>query len=439
MKNLNKFIAIIVIVVIIICILICALLICNNNTNQDKINESQDISEEQQESPDTTPYELEDLKEDNIFFLLSDIIQNYYNNLNKQNIVGYSQEERAEYIYNILTPHYIDANNISKENVFKTINQINQEVEYTPIGAKVKVKDSYTIYSMHGLLEDIQNNNQYLGEQSFYICVDNKNHTYGIEPINDETNIEEIQTSKIESNDINKFQANIMNIQEIIDKYMLNYKKMMLYYPERAFSLLDEEYRNIRFGGDVNQYKEYVDRYREELELIRLDSYLINTYKDYTEYVCRDQHKNLYIFDISATMKYTLKLDNYTVLTEEFKKTYETADDITKVKMNVERFVQMLNNYDYKTAYNLLDNRFKENYFSKEEDFEDYIKTHYLLYNDVSYIDCTKEGDVYICKIVLMEQQRNSEGEGTQMDIIMKLEEGYNFVMSFNVISMEEE
>lgn len=435
-KNLNK---VIIIIVIIICILIGILLVYRSQLKGEEQNNNQTISEEQQESPDSTPYELDDLKEDNIFFVLSDIIQSYYDNINKQNTVGYNQEERAEFVYNMLTPHYIESNNINKQNVFQVINQVNEEVAYTPISAKVKVEGNYTIYSMTGLLENINDNNKYLGEQAFYICVDNKNSVYAIEPIKNDTNIEEIEIGEIESNNVNKFQVKIMNVQEVLEKYMQNYKKMMLYYPERAFNLLDEEYRNTRFGGDVNQYKEYVDKYRQELKLTRLESYMINTYNDHTEYVCRDQHKNLYIFNTTATMKYSLKLDNYTILTEDFKRTYETSDDITKVRMNVERFVQMLNNHDYKSAYSLLDSRFKDNYFTSEEDFENYITTHYLLYNDVAYNDCTKEGDVYVCDIVMTEQQKNAEGEGEQMSIVMKLEEGTNFVMSFNVISMEEE
>lgn len=433
MKILNK---VIIVILIIIGILVGILLIFNINNNQQNDNKDEINEVGETETSDSTPHELEYLKDDNVFFLLGDTVQLYYDNLNKKNIVGYEREERAEYIYNILTPNYIKKNSINRDKVFEVVKEMEREVKYTPLSAKVKVEDGYTIYSITGLVEDAQDG-QYLGEESFFFYVNNKS-LFAMEPIEKDINIEEIETYDIESNNYNKFEVEIMSVQKKIDNYMTNYKKMMLYYPERAFNLLDESYRNTRFGGDVNQYKEYINKNQEQLRTIRLAQYLDNTYDNHTEYVCKDQYENYYIFDVTASMQYTLKLDNYTILTSKFKEEYNKATDIVKVKMNIERFVQMLNNYDYKTAYNLLDNTFRTNNFPSVDDFEAYIKSYYFQYNDVTYSDYSKEGDVYIYKLVLSNKQGTGEGEGSEMNIIMKLGEGTDFVMSFEIRTMED-
>lgn len=433
MKILNK---VIIVILIIIGILVGILLIFNINNNQQNDNKDEINEVGETETSDSTPHELEYLKDDNVFFLLGDTVQLYYDNLNKENIVGYEREERAEYIYNILTPNYIKKNSINRDKVFEVVKEMEREVKYTPLSAKVKVEDGYTIYSITGLVEDAQDG-QYLGEESFFFYVNNKS-LFAMEPIEKDINIEEIETYDIESNNYNKFEVEIMSVQKKIDNYMTNYKKMMLYYPERAFNLLDESYRNTRFGGDVNQYKEYINKNQEQLRTIRLAQYLDNTYDNHTEYVCKDQYENYYIFDVTASMQYTLKLDNYTILTSKFKEEYNKATDIVKVKMNIERFVQMLNNYDYKTAYNLLDNTFRTNNFPSVDDFEAYIKSYYFQYNDVTYSDYSKEGDVYIYKLVLSNKQGTGEGEGSEMNIIMKLGEGTDFVMSFEIRTMED-
>lgn len=433
MKILNK---VIIVILIIIGILVGILLIFNSNNNQQNNNKDEINEVGKTDTSDSTPYELESLKDDNVFFLLADIVQIYYDNLNKENIVGYEREERAEYIYNILTPNYIKKNNINQDKVFEVVKEMEREVKYTPLSAKVKVEDGYTIYSITGLVEDEQDG-QYLGEESFFFYVNNKS-SFAMEPIEKDTNIEEIETYDIENNNYNKFQVEIMSVQKMVDNYMTNYKKMMLYYPERAFNLLDESYRNTRFGGDVNQYKEYINKNQEQLRTIRLAQYLDNTYDNHTEYVCKDQYENYYIFDVTASMQYTLKLDNYTILTSKFKEEYNKATDIVRVKMNIERFVQMLNNYDYETAYNLLDNTFRTNNFPSVDDFEAYIKSYYFQYNDVTYNDYSKEGDVYIYKLVLSNKQGTGEGEGSEMNIIMKLREGTDFVMSFEIRTMED-
>ena len=213
--------------------------------------------------------------------------------------------------------------------------------------------------------------------------------------------------------------------------YFNYYKNKSLHNTKEAYNLLDEDYRNKRFGN-INEYMKYINENKDRIEGITIEQYLVNQEEDYTEYVCKDQYDNLYIFKEQAIMDYTVELDTYTIATDEFKKEYANGTDNKKVIMNVDKFIQMLNNYDYKTAYGLLNNAFKQNNFETEEDFKKYIQNTYYEHNDISIDKISDENGTYVCEATISNKQ-NSE-ENKKINIIMKLGTGINFEMSFEII-----
>ena len=100
----------------------------------------------------------------------------------------------------------------------------------------------------------------------------------------------------------------------------------------------------------------------------------LNTYDEYSEYVCRDKYQNLYIFRAKNPLDYTVLLDTYTITTDNFKTTYDKSSEEYKVAMNIDKWIQMINSRDYTSAYNCLDETFRNNNFGSEEAFEKYMK-----------------------------------------------------------------
>ena len=182
----------------------------------------------------------------------------------------------------------------------------------------------------------------------------------------------------------------------------------------------------------VGNYKKYVENNYQELSEIVFSQYLVNRYDGYIEYVCRDQYKNLYIFDVTAVKEFTAKLDTYTIATEKFLETYENATAQGKVQMNVNKWFLMLNNRDYHAAYNVLDETFRNENFGSEETFEAYMRQMNPLHYEISLETFSEQSDVYTQEIKYYDitGQNQLKNENT---IIMQLGEGTDFVMSFFV------
>ena len=131
-------------------------------------------------------------------------------------------------------------------------------------------------------------------------------------------------------------------------------------------------------------------------------------------------------------MEYTVKLDTYTIMTDKFKEEYLSGNDNKKVIMNIDKFIQMINNYDYKAAYEVLNDTFKQNNFGSEESFKQYMQNTYYRYNSISIKDFSKQNNVYIYQITITNKQNDKEQK--EMNIIMKLNSETNFEMSFETI-----
>ena len=158
-------------------------------------------------------------------------------------------------------------------------------------------------------------------------------------------------------------QSNYFNFQtlqnmDITQKYFTYYKNLMLIDTAKAYELLDEEYRNKRFGS-MEEFQKYIDSNRNDIETYVAKEYSTKNIDDNVEYICTDKYQHQYLFNVSSVMNFTVKLDTYTIEDEEVREKYEKAKDNKKVQMNVDKWIMMLNNRDYKAAYDALDETFR--------------------------------------------------------------------------------
>ena len=210
------------------------------------------------------------------------------------------------------------------------------------------------------------------------------------------------------------------------------YKRLALSVPELAYNYMDEEYRNKRFES-IEGFKEYIENNRDNIEEISLKKYLAENNDNYTEYVGQDKYGNLYIFDEKGILDFTLKLDTYTIPTDKFKETYNTAEDYKKVQMNIDKFFQMINRQDYKTAYSCLAQNYKDNYFKTQEEFEKYVKNNFYTYNKVSYEKYEQKGNKLYIFSIKLEDITGENAEKKEIKIVMQLDDDLNFEMSFGM------
>ena len=108
---------------------------------------------------------------------------------------------------------------------------------------------------------------------------------------------------------------------------------------------------------------------------------------------------------------------------------YNEMSDTNKAASNMLKFINMINTKDYKHAYELLDNTFRQNNFNNIDSFEKYVKDNFynINYNDDSY-DINTQNDYYTCMCKIKNSNEENAQEKT-LNIVMQLKEGTDFVM----------
>lgn len=435
-KNIIKILSIIMIVLIAIIIIAICTLKANQkgleNETQTPISEIEDSFEETQEISKTE------------YTVINIVANRYIQAINKNNST-YLELQRAEgeqskeiekqiiqEILNLLSDTYIQNNKITNENLQEYISLENEQLSFIPLKIKRLVDENIKTYVVEGLVENIEYKSK--GRRCYIINIDYTNKYFSIEPTEKEydeiTHVEKI--TSISKKDNNEYTINAINAQTKVQDYMDLYKKIVLAEPEIIYQYMDEEYKNKRFGS-IEQFVKYVEENKEYTERATLKQYLVENYDNYIEYVGKDQYGNLYIFDEKSILDFSLRLDTYTIPTDNFRETYNSSEDVYKCQMNIDKFFQMINRQDYKTAYNYLAEGYKNNYFKTEEEFTNFAKNTFYTYNEVTFNSYEQKGNrLFVFKIKL----NDLTGENTdkkEIRIIMQLDEDLNFEMSFGM------
>jgi len=97
--------------------------------------------------------------------------------------------------------------------------------------------------------------------------------------------------------------------EQMANIYLTDFKYYLATNIDYAYSLLNEEYRNIKFGS-IDNFRNYV--YNISFVNMFVKRYSIENGKNeiYTAYTNDD---NMYIFKIKSVMEYEVYLDDYTV------------------------------------------------------------------------------------------------------------------------------
>lgn len=382
------------------------------------------------------------------FYTVINCVNTYIDRINTNNSSYYGMDENNNYtiivsneninknIYDVLSEEYINDKGITIENLKNKTETIEQKEIFVPLKMNVLINNIIEKYVVYGFLIDINSN--FVKEMYLYINLDITNKTFSIEPIENKKikSIDQIEIQNdnkaIEKNDNNIVVEAKINNEYLCQRYMDYYKKLLLSSPKLAYKYLDNDYKEKRFG-DYETFKKYLQENKESITGMNLKEYLVEYNDEYSEYVCKDKYDNLYIFDEKGILDYTLKFDTYTIPTEKFKETYEKAEDYKKVQMNIDKFFQMINRQDYKTAYNCLSESYKENYFKTEDEFIKYVKNNFFTYNKISFQKNEQKGEgLYVFKVKL-EDITNQNNEKKETTIIMQLHDGLEFEMSIGM------
>ena len=362
------------------------------------------------------------------------------NDLNQPSIASVygidSQEEKNTAILNLLDTEYINKYNVNIDNLITQLGQYTNEIEVKVNRINKLKSDNNQVNAYSVYAEIVNTDNQEKTYELFIVKLDNVNSTFSVYPLDGEyESLDEITitntTKYIERNNNNTYVNIDYNDSQIATKYFQEFKELMLENAEEAYNLLDEEYRSKRFGN-VENFIQYVDDNRENIESSQIVQYQSKQYDDYKQYVSQNLDNTNWIIRETSPRNYKVILDTYTIDLPEFIEQYNNADDSEKVLMNIQRVFEAVNNKDYNYVYDKLDETFKQTNFPTLDSFEQYMENNYFDRNEVSYDKYQKSGNLYICEI----QAKDANNENSNVvakTFIMQLGEGTDFVMSFSV------
>lgn len=296
----------------------------------------------------------------------------------------------------------------------------------------VQRNDNINVYAVYG----IQNNKN----MCYIISLDYNNFTYNIKQVTeDECNIIKngkennyIKITNIEKNDDNTFELNVMSDVQTSAMYYNIIKNLLNSEPEVVYNLLlDDEYKQKRFSN-IEGFNEFVNQNKSKYTNMKLSKYAKYKYDGYVQYVCLDNNGDYFVINNNVDNgEYKILLDTYTVDQQEFIKKYNSVTDAEKAGYDINKFFEAINANDYTYAYNCLSESFRQNKFSTQKQFENYIKNNFYNKNKVKYSNCRKEGNYYIYTVNIINSADTTKS--VQKDFIVNLKEDRQFEMSFSV------
>lgn len=315
------------------------------------------------------------------------------------------------------------SNDVSFQEYFTVSNCISKSLDETIIFSPISIKKlnsgNVVNYTIYGVILDLNMN--YIRDLNSIVKLDTKNLTFLIDDNKE-------QLEKIESKNDNTFVY-----QELSDNYKFkqifyNMKYLLLSKPEKFYNYLEEDYRDKRFGS-YDKFLNYFNNNKNHLLSIIPKNYKIG--ETINDVKIRDQYGNWYEFKINGVLDYTVKLDNYIVMSEEDIEQYKKYDNGKKIKYNIQKWINMINSKDYEFAYNYLDETFKQQNYETLDKFKNLMQSKYPDYYDNVSVQIKNEGSVYSSEVQL--SVKDDEYADKYMTIIMKLKEGTDFVLSFDV------
>ncbi|MCI8518612.1 MAG: hypothetical protein HFJ51_00270, partial [Clostridia bacterium] len=385
------------------------------------------------------------------FYTVKDCISKYYTYCaivsnpaeyygdTQQDVLTQAKNENAQIIYNMLDTEYKEVEGITELNIVdkveKSTNSI-VDIENMQVSAG---KNGISAYIANGTLRDKKTKEV----KAFQVIVriDATNDTFSILPkeyvskkypnIEDKNTLEELLQTPIKTNANNKYIFRTVAEDVYAIDLFDNFKERLEYHQETMYDNLDEEYKTTKFAA-LTEFKVYIQNRYKKIETLKAESFSKSKKENYTQYIYIDANGDYYIFKETAPMKYTAILDTYTIDIPEFTKKYETSKAQEKVILNINKFMQSINDKDYKYAYNILAESFKQSNFKSQAEFESYIKTNWFENNKFDYEKFGDESNTYYTYQVKVTDKTGMNNKQMTKTFIVLLEEGTDFKLSFN-------
>lgn len=382
-------------------------------------NKPKETEIEEQLGDVETKFKREKVSNSTVFYTVEDCINFYIDSV---------KAEEKDKIFALLDVEYINENNINQENVLKYV----EKPKNSFIALDMYESELHNVCSY--IVEGVADDGTYNTKMYFRVGLDTNNFSFNIMPLSSKkyNSIDEIEEKEniveIPNNDANSYQYNRMRKNEIIEKILKYYCDLTVNNVKKAYDMLEQEYRKKRFDK-YSKFQDYIKKRSENLKQARVAGYSVKEEENSKVYTVVDQDGMVYIFNQKSIMNFTVQMDDYTLETDEYKEKYMNSTVVDKIKLNVNKFIEMISNYDYGEAYSLLDETYKKNNFKTEKSYEKFIEQHFYNSNAYSIEKIETDAQDYIITITVAENASASAAKKTNK-IAMRLGENTEFVMA---------
>lgn len=415
MEKLMKIIIILFIIIVLLIGGVLYLLKKSDNSNENEVN----ININSEDFEITGSDELNEVESTNLVFNIKQCIQYY---------IDYINDNNYEAVMKVLDENYIKSNNITEETIKNKSSKFMGSSYFIDKTYEKNVTVDKSIYYIYGRLVNSETYEN-IDNVNFTVIIDSQNQTFSVIPeVMENSNFNYNLNIKYDNNDYyNEYTYKNFSDSEILDEYFSYYKNFVLKQPEKAFDLLDSEYKKIRFNNSVDMYKEYLTNI--DLERVYPENFILDYKENCKEYVVIDKNGLYYIIDEIKPMNISFKLDTYSIMSEKFKETYDKGTDSERVTLNIDKWLKMIQNKDYYNAYNTLDETFRNTNFGNINNFKQYIDQNYGKQFEYE-METTKE---YSTNIYIQTVKISQNGEEKEFNFVIKLLEDRKFILSFQI------
>ncbi|MBO5479174.1 MAG: hypothetical protein J6A04_05715 [Clostridia bacterium] len=338
---------------------------------------------------------------------------------------------------------YISNIKLKNENAYLSINK-NTNIEEYGTDSNFYSKEMHSIdkvFNITVFVKGYLRNEKEQKEKYYIVNLDYNNNTFeiidsSVQEYTDATNNQIKEKYKevisIQNNSNNTISSKEVTDFQILKKYFDDYKFKAINTPEVAFQALDTEYRKTKFNNSLEQYKLYIQNNINTLQDANIVKHGITKEDGYTKYIFIDNYNNYYELKETGIYEYTITLDNYTVQTKEQTAKYNKLTDEEKALSNIDKVMKLIDQKDYTAVYNYLNEDFKNTNFPTIESFTKYIKENFFENNIVGKIGIKAEGNIFMLSVPYKESL-STAAEEMEKTFIMKLKEGTNFELSFEM------
>lgn len=112
----------------------------------------------------------------------------------------------------------------------------------------------------------------------------------------------------------------------------------------------------------------------------------------------------------------------------------QSMTERNRIEYYVTKFIKYVEYKDYSTAYDMLNDEYKENYFPTLSEFESYAGEMFTTMMNVDYTNFERNGEIYVIWLTLTDAINGDPNDGTEMTFVVK-ESDYNDIeLSFSVV-----